>query len=212
MNAYATRRHLYTYGLPRGSLGSAPSRVVASSVAATDVLQLDGHGLEDGDKVLLRAIDGGILSSPLVEGTAVYAIRLDDSRFKVAASLLDALAGIPINLTTDGESMVMTVPIDVDALLERYSRFVDGFLPAHAVPLPGPTYPVEVTAIVAELTAAKVQFLSGATSVSMKDHELAARKQAERFATGIPVRDVAASAPTNLAVTGRRLETERRIP
>lgn len=212
MNAYATRRDLYTYGLPRGSLGSAPSRVVASSIAATDVLELDDHGLEDGDKILLRAIEGGTLSSPLVEGTAVYAIRLDEGRFKLAASEADALAGIPINLTTDGESMVMTVPIDIPALLIRYSRFYDSFLPAHAVPLPGPTYPVEVTATVAELTAAKAQFLSGATSISMKDAELAAREQAKRFAAGLPLRDVAASAPTNLAVTGRRLETERRIP
>lgn len=212
MNAYATRRDLYTYGLPRGSLGSAPSRVVASSRAASDTLELDAHGLETGDLIQLRALEGGTLSAPLVEGTAVYAIRVDDGRFKVAATEIDALAGTSINLTTDGESMAMTVPIDIDAILVRYSRFYDSFLPAHAVPLPGPTYPVEVTATVAEISAAKVQFLSGASSVDMGKHELAAREQAKRFAAGLPVRDAAVSAPTNLAVTGRRVDADRRLP
>ena len=210
MSSYAKRRDLYTYGLPRGSLGSAPSREVASSKASNDVLELDDHGLEDGDKMFLRAISGGTLSSPIVEGTPIYAIRVSDSRFKVAASYADAIAGTPINLTTDGSSMVLSVPIDIDAILVRYSRFFDGFMPAHAVPLPGPTYPVEVTAIVAEVSAAKVQFLSGVTSVSMKDAELSAREQCKRYAAGLPLRDAAMSAPTNLSVVGRSAD-ERRL-
>jgi len=199
-DVYATRADVYKHGLPRGGLGSARGRIVAASTAATDVLELDEHGLDDGVALVLRAQEGGTVSAPLVDGGTVYAIRLTDSTFKVAASKADALAGIPINLTTDGASMIAIVPIDWDAVLERYSRWFDGCLPAHAVPLPAP-YPIEVTAIVAEVSGAKIQWLSGVTSISMREVELSAKAQAERFAAGLPMRDVNVTTATNLAVT-----------
>lgn len=210
MSIYATRKDLYTYGLPRGSLGSAPSREVASSRATSNVLELDAHGLEVGDVVTFRAVEGGSMPGGLAEGTKYYAIRIDDARFQVASSLVNAQASTAIDLTTDGESVVMSVPIDVDALLERYSRFADGFLPAHAVPLTEP-YPIEVVAAVAELTAARVQFLSGVASVEMSKVDASARKQLERFASGLPLRDATATRPTNLAIRGEAGSTERRL-
>lgn len=210
MSIYATRKDLYTYGLPRGSLGSAPSREVASSRATSNVLELDAHGLEVGDVVTFRAVEGGSLPGGLVEGTKYYAIRVDDARFKVASSLVNAQASTEIDLTTDGESVMMSVPIDIDALLERYSRFADGFLPAHAVPLTEP-YPIEVVAVVSELTAARAQFLSGVSSVDMGKVDISAREQLKRFAAGIPIRDAAAPRATNLAVTGASTSNERRV-
>src|SRR5690606_12458718 len=88
--------------------------------------------------------------------------------------------------------------------LEFYSRFVDAFLPAHLVPLTPDgdgKYPTVATAIVAELAAKKLQLLSGVTSVSVSEAELAAKAQLERWTKGVPLRDARATAPANLAVT-----------
>lgn len=194
MTAYATRKDVYRYGLARGALGSA-ARLVATSVATTDTITLDEHGFETDDALLLRATDGGTLSSPLVAGTTYYAIRVTDSTFKLAA----AAAGSAINLTTDGVSMTVSVALPFDDILEFYSRFVDAFLPAHAVPLTAP-YPVTVVAVVAELAAKKLQLLSGQSSGSMTETEVAAKAQLERWARGIPIRDARATKSTNLAL------------
>ena len=194
MTAYATARDLYTYGLRRGIL-SNEGRSVASSVASTDVLALDQHLFETNDAVTLRAVEGGTLSAPLVAGTIYYVIRLTDSTFSLAASA----DGSAIDLTTNGEEMIVSAELPVDDLLEAYSRFVDDFVP-HAVPLVAP-YPVTVVRVVCELTAAKLLSLSGQSSVSMTEAEVAAKAQLERWAKGLPVRDVAATVSTNLAVT-----------
>jgi hypothetical protein len=94
--------------------------------------------------------------------------------------------------------MLVSVALDVAAILERYSRFVDDFIPAHAVPLEVP-YPIEIVATVCELAARRLQILSGTTSESMAQQEIAAKAQLERWASGLAHRDVATR--TNLAVT-----------
>jgi len=196
MTAYATRSDVYLYGLPRGSLGN-PGRLADSSLASTSTITLSEHGFATGDALTLRATAGGALSSPLTSGTTYYAIYVNDSEFQVATTP----TGSPITLTTDGVSVMVTADLPFDAILEFYSRFADGFLPAHAVPLVTP-YPITVVAIVATLAAKRLQILSGVTSESMKDEEIAAKAQLERYATGIPVRDAAPpTIPTNLAVT-----------
>ncbi len=195
MTAYATRRDVYRYGLARGTLGSQ-ARIVASCIASTDILTLDGHGFETDDPVLVRAEDGGTLSAPLVAGTQYYAIRVTDTTFKLAATA----GGAAINITTDGVGVIVSIPLPFDEVLEYYSRFVDAFLPAHTTPLTAP-YPVTVVAIVAELAAKKLQLLAGQASVSMTETEVAAKAQLERWAKGLPLRDHAATtAPSNLAV------------
>ena len=195
MVAYATRRDVYTYGLPRGALGN-PGRLVASSLAATSTIELIEHGFETDDPVTLRATGGGTLSAPLVEGTIYYVISITDSTFQLAIA---PATGIPITLTTDGVSMMVTMDLPFDQVLEYYSRFVDGFVP-HAVPLPTP-YPITVIAIVAELAAKKLQILSGLTSGSMNETEMAAQAQLKRWASGVPARDASVQAkPSNLAV------------
>lgn len=191
-NLYCTRSDVYTYGLPRGTLGM-PGRLVAASLAATDVLELEGHGFETGDEIVFRASEGGTLSAPLVSGTSYYAIRLNDSTFKTSTTP----TGGPIDLTTDGVSMVVGTPLPFDKVIEFYSRFADGFLPSHAVPLLAP-YPLVVVAIVAELSAKKLQHLAGHTSIAVNEYEVAAQKQLERYALGIPVRDPNQT-PTNKA-------------
>jgi hypothetical protein len=97
--------------------------------------------------------------------------------------------------------MIVTADLPWAQVLEFYSRFVDGFLPAHVVPLPTP-YPVTVIGIVATLAAKRMQILSGLKSESMEEAEAGAAKQLQRWAQGLPVRDAAtATQPANLAVT-----------
>jgi hypothetical protein len=191
--SYATERDLYRYGLPRGTIGTA-ARVVASALADTDTIELEAHGLVDDDAVLVRATEGGTIAEPLEAGTTYYVKRVTDSTFQLAATE----GGAAIDLTADGESMLVSVALDVDAVLERYSRFVDDFIPAHAVPLEVP-YPIEIVATVCELAARRLQILSGTTSESMAQQEIAAKAQLERWASGLAHRDVATR--TNLAVT-----------
>jgi len=195
VTAYAAISDVYSYGLPRGALGN-PGRLVDSSLAATSAITLSEHGFVAGDAVSLRATAGGNLSAPLVAGTTYYVLPLDDSTFQLSSTP----NGSPITLTSDGVSVVVTADLPFAALLEFYSRFVDGFLPAHMVPLPAP-YPVTVVGIVAQLVAARVQILSGMTSGSMREAELSAKAQLERWTAGLPVRDAApTTVSTNLAV------------
>lgn len=192
---YCTRRDLYRFGLPRGVLG-ASSRLVESSLATTDVITLDGHGFETDDEVAFRAAEGGTLSAPLVAGTTYYVVRMNDTTFKLAATE----GGAAINLTSDGVSMLVATALPFDYVLEFYSRWVDGFMPAHLVPFTAGSVPVMVVAIVAELSAKKLMQLAGHTSDSVNDAELAAKAQLERWSKGVPLRDAVATGSANRAV------------
>lgn len=198
MTAYATERDLYTYGLRRGVLAN-PGRLVESSLESTDVLTLDGHLFETDDPVTLRAVEGGTLSAPLVADTVYYVIRLTDATFKLAASA----GGAAINLTSNGETMVVRSAPPVAEYLELFSRWVDQFIPAHLVPLEpvAGAYPAPIVKVVCELAAAKLLSWAGQSSVSMTEAEVAAKAQLERWAAGIPVREVAATQASNKAVT-----------
>lgn len=193
MTAYAARADLFKFGLPRGLLAN-PGRLCASALASTDVFELDGHGFETNDALLFRAESGGALPAPLVAGTTYYAIRENEQTFKVAATA----SGAAIDLTTNGDAVVVATALPVDDVLEFYSRFVDGFLPAHVVPLVAP-FPITVTALVAELAAKKLLLIAGQSSQSMTEMELAAKAQLERWAEGKPLRDARATGPTDLA-------------
>lgn len=201
MTAYATERDLYTYGLRRGVLVN-PGREVESSVAATNVLTLDGHLFETDDQVTLRAAEGGTLSAPLVDGTIYYVIRLTDSTFSLAATA----GGAAIDLTTSGTTMIVKGELPVSTLLEAYSRFVDDFIPAHLVPLESP-YPATVVRVVCELTAAKLLSLAGQSSASMTEAEVGAKAQLERWAKGVPIRDANATASANKAISSTLAST-----
>lgn len=205
MTAYATRRDLYRYGLPRGAL-AMPGRVVESSVASSDTLTLDGHGFETDEEVLVRAVDGGTLSAPLAEGTTYFVIRVTDSTFQLAASA----GGSAINLTSNGDQMMVAAALPVNDVLELYSRWVDDLLPAHGVPLTSP-YPVIVVATVAELAAKKLLDLSGQQSGIIDAAEVAAKAKLERWAKGIPVRDARVTTErTNRAISSTLATTTDR--
>ncbi len=175
----------------------SPSSLVASSVAGTDVVTLDGHGFETGDALLLRAVDGGTLSAPLVDGTTYYAIRLTDSTFKVAATS----TGSAIDLTSTGIEMVVSRPLEFDYWIGFYSRWADTSLPGHLVPMGRVTaVPSVLEGIVADLVAKRMFNVGGQASDTLKQMEIDSAAQLARFASGMPIRDANATAGANLAV------------
>lgn len=179
-----------------------------SALSSNSLITLNEHSFETGDAVYFRAADGGALAAPLVAGTAYYAIKVSESSFQVSTTP----TGGPITLTSNAVSMIVWADLPFDALLEYYSRFVDGFLPAEAVPLAAP-YPVTVIAIVATLVAKRIQFLSGMMSASMDEAEAGAAKQLERWVKGLPVRDKAITQQqTNLATFTRVCDSRIGVP
>lgn len=165
-----------------------PARLVASALASTDTIELDGHGFETDDQIIFRAAEGGTMPAPLVAATTYYVIRLSDSTFKVAATS----GGSAIGITVNGLNVFVASPLPFDEVLEFYSRWADGFLSAHLVPLQRDEdgrYPVVVSGVVAELASKKLQQLAGHTSVSVGEFEIAAKAQLERWSKGVPLRD-----------------------
>lgn len=206
---YCTEADLCIGGLAPGALYN-PGRLASSASATTDALELDGHGFALDGEIRFRAEAGGAMPSPLVVGTTYYAIPIDDSHFKVAATA----GGAAINLTTGGESIIVSTSLPVYAVIEAYSRLVDSYLPAHLVPLEEPI-PALVKMTVAELAAKRLLAIGGQHSLSMDEIEAGAHKKLERWAKGLPLRDETATARTNLAVSrqvsrtgGRGWDTE----
>jgi hypothetical protein len=182
--------------LPPGALTSSAG-LVASSLAASNAITYDGHGLETDDPVTVRVAGNGVLPVPLVEGVTYYARRLTNATLELAATV----GGVAINLTSDGTSVIIARDPDFDGLIEFYSRWVDGFFLAHMVPFTAPI-PAIVKGLVADLAAKRLLNISGQDSDAVNAAELAAKAQLERFATGIPTRDATATLPAaNLAIT-----------
>lgn len=200
MTSYATERDLYTFGLRRGVVVN-DGRECATVSATTDLLELNGHQLETGDRVQVRAVAGGTLASPLSATAVYYVIRESDSTFKLSATD----GGPAIDLTSDGSTMIVTAELPVDDLLEAYSRFVDDFIP-HGVDMDAP-YPVTIVRIVSELAAAKLLSLTGQSSVSISEAEIGAKAQLERWVAGLPIRDARVSGSTNRAVVSTLAST-----
>jgi hypothetical protein len=194
---YATRKDVYDFGLPRGTVG-IPARHISSALAATNALELEDHGFETDDVVQLRATDGGALPGGISAGTSYYVRRLTDSSFELAASA----GGPAIDLTTDGSGCVVWAPLPFDRVLEYCSRFVDPFIPAHAVPFAEGSVPLAVVGAVASLAAAILQRISGVSSISVADAAAATRTDMQVWARGVPLRDPIATVPTNTAVSG----------
>lgn len=181
-------------------MGSLPSSsgLAASSLAGSNAITLDGHGFVTGDPFKVRAIEGGSLSAPLIEGVTYYAIRVSNACFEVAATP----GGAALDLTTNAISMVVSREPDFDYWIWAYSRWADTSLPGNLVPL-GRTAPVPgaVEVIVADLVAKRMFNAGGQESESLKDMEIASVAQLKRFAGGMPLRELTAPSSANLAIT-----------
>lgn len=194
--AYATREDLYRYGLPRGLLAN-PGRLTAAVYPDSDSIELDGHGFEDGTALLVRVEDGGAMPAPLVAGSLYYALRVSDMLFRLS----ETDGGSAINLTSAGSLLVVAASFEptIDSELERYSRLLDSYLPAHQVPLTEP-YPSVVVACVAKLAAASLLEITGQASDQVQASAEQTRRELTRLMRGVTLRDDRATAPANLAV------------
>jgi hypothetical protein len=192
---YCTRRDVNRW-LPAGEI-TGWSRLTASALASSDAITLDGHGLETDDEITVRAVEGGALPAPLVEGAVYYAIRLTNATFQLAESA----GGPPINLTANSTSVVVRREPPYSEVIEYYSRWADSFLPAHVVPLTEPIHPL-VKGLVAQLSAKALLNLDGKSSEIVNSAELAAKAQLERLAKGLPLRGAEPTPErSNLAVS-----------
>lgn len=198
-NLYCTRADV-TRRLPPGGVPSLASRV-AAALASSDVITLDGHGFESGDEVTVRASEGGSLASPLAENTTYYVIRLSNSAFQLGATS----GGAAINLTTDAVEMIVIKEPSFDEFIEEYSRWADGLLPAHAVPLQPPIHPT-VKGVVADCVAKRVMNIGGQDSAIVAATEVAGKAILERFAKGlVKLRGAPATKSANKMMTDRSI-------
>ncbi len=192
-----------TKRLPAGAVVSVVG-VVESSLAATDVITFDGHGLETDDVVSVRAADGGTLSAPFVAGTNYYAIRLSNSTFKLAATA----GGAALDITTNGTSMFVTREPDFETHIEFYSRWCDSFFVAHTVPFTPGAIPALVRGITADLSAKKILNIAGQDSAVLNAAEVASKAMLERHVKGIPVRDANATSSASSAIVTSLVSTD----
>ena len=193
VNLYCSRADVNAR-LPPGAIVS-PSGILASCLAASNVLTYDGHGLETDRDVTVRAGDGGTLSAPLAEGTTYYAIRLTNAAFKLAATA----GGAAIDITSNGVSMIVTREPLYDDVIEFVSRWADGFFPGHGVPFAAPIHPL-VRGVVADVSAKRILNANGADSAVVSAAEIAGKAILERHAGGVPLRASAVLTSTNKAV------------
>jgi len=174
---------------------------VGVASASSDAIQLEGHGLETETPITVRATEGSTLPSPLAADTTYYAIRVDDSRFRVATSAANAAAGVAIDLTASGGEFVVSTGLPFDEILAWADSVIDDECPAHAVPLLTPT-PPQIKMVAARLAGAELQRLSGVKSATMAEALAEAKASLAIWAKGIPLRNVAVEAQrTNLAIS-----------
>ncbi len=193
---YSTIADLYAFGLPRGALPN-PGRLAASVLASTDAFTLDEHGLALDDPITLRAeTAGGALPTPLVAATTYYAVPVTSSTFKVSATA----GGAVIPLTSDGVRVIVISPAPHAAAISWADRLIDEMTPGHLVPFTVPV-PDIVRMTSAELAAGKLLAMRGAASKPLADMVDAAQKRIARWAKGVPIRDAAATATANAAVS-----------
>ena len=75
---------------------------VFTADAGTDLATKTAHGLETGFGPIRVSNSGGALPTGLVAGTDYWIINISANTFKFAASYANAIAGTPIDLTTNG--------------------------------------------------------------------------------------------------------------
>ncbi len=93
----------------------------ASVNTTTNAITITAHGFLTGLGVVPTAT-AGTLPAPLVSGTTYYVIKVDADTIKLATSVVNALAGTAVDLTTVGVTgpFVLTVETaNVDVILQQ---------------------------------------------------------------------------------------------
>lgn len=87
---------------PPFTLGYAGLSAPFTADPDTDTLNIEGHGLENGDGPVTFARGLGELPGGIEAGTNYWVILIDDDNLKIALSEADALANIAVNILTSG--------------------------------------------------------------------------------------------------------------
>jgi hypothetical protein len=92
------------------SIRDTPVTIASVDATANSLNVTGGHGLKTGSQIRFRG--GGTMPTPLDDGTAYYAIRVDSNTFKVAKSRAKALDGTAIDLTAAGSGTIKVTRVD----------------------------------------------------------------------------------------------------
>jgi hypothetical protein len=136
---------------------TTPAALTFTAVAATDLCTATAHGMETGLKVVATStttLPTGIPASP----TACYIIKVSDNTFKIATSLVNALAGVAVNIEDTGTGTHTLTPSTGGARSLALSFSIDGVRYSNAVLLEpasaGDAFAMTVAAITLPGTAA----------------------------------------------------------
>jgi hypothetical protein len=178
---YCTEQDLYRFGLPRGNVAH-PSRLIGAVDVSANRIALDSHGLSVGDSVQFRSVGGGVLPTPLAEGTDYFVVYASEWQFAVSATL----GGTAVDLSAVGGSTAVLARLPIDHVIEKVSHIIDDMVPGCAVPFDPVPEIVRVTC--AELAAAMlVSMVGGVPTQPVSTLIDAAQKRLDRWAKGVPV-------------------------
>lgn len=199
MAAYCEDEDVYLAGLPRGSLGQR-ARDVASLDASSNRLEVSGNALALNTPIQFQVDDGGSFPPELNASTVYYAKPVADSDSLIEVSA--TVDGAAIDFTGAGELLRLFVPIGptLAHLREVYSRWLDGKLVGHQVPVTAPYHPV-LTHIVAVRTGATAARMVGLGAQGDRLYELETEllKDVAALIAGVPLRGDSTLSPANLA-------------
>jgi hypothetical protein len=198
---YCTVEDVYRYAVLAGALARR-ALLVAAIDATANTIEVAGHGCTTDDPIEFRVFEGGTLAAPLSAAAVYYAkpVADSDSLLQVAATA----AGSAIDLTTAGDSfgLVPSIRPILRGQIRAVSRWIDGRLPAHVVPLEPDDaghYPEVVRQMVATLAAECTLVVLGESDAALSASADRMRADARLLLSGIPLRDPKATAHTPFA-------------
>lgn len=185
--------------------GEDPYRDLASVDPDTDTLELGAHHLKTGDMFEVTA-KAGTVAGGLALKVEYYAIVVNRSQWKAAATLADALAGIAIDITDEGDNMGVILHIPWDRIIAEEGALVDDMITGSGLPLPdGATVPPLVSRFTSVLVAGRVSTFTGETTGDLEAHRADAQRLMETYyLKGKPLRNEPPPA-TNTAVRTPRM-------
>lgn len=198
--AYAAAADVYRLALPPGAL---QARRLDVSAAVGNRLRSSSHGLETDDVVTLALAGGSFLPAPLTVGTRYYVRRIDEHTVELA--LTAGGAELVLTSSVSGKfALVPSLDAAIEAHCETWSRWIDGKLVGHLVPLEEP-YPAWVTYAAAVRAACSMLRSQGVGESAQRifDTEAELLKDIPALVRGTPLRDAAATGPANAAVASQ---------
>jgi hypothetical protein len=193
--AYATAADVYRLALPPGALQARRLEVAA---VVGNSLRVAAHGLSADEIVVVASAGGAFPPVPLTTNARYYVRRVDEHH--VELSLTAGGGAVVLSPPSSGRfALVPSLDATIEAHAETWSRWIDGKLVGHLVPLEEP-YPAWVTYAVAVRSACSLLRSQGIGESAQRIFDLEAEllKDIPALVRGTPLRDAAATGPANL--------------